>query len=143
MSLEIRPLVKEDATEVAKLTVESFKNNPFRRIVFPNGMGPASETNIVRSQVEAVTDPDKYPIKVINTDSGEMAACAMWEHTKAMSEEDWKWSMEKAMEAYPDARMDLLGDFTKKSQNAKRRVMKDGRWWGKHSNTDRGSYKIG
>ena len=132
MPLEIRPLVKEDATEVAKLTVESFKNNPFRRIVFPNGMGQASMDKISDSQVKAVDDPDQYPIKVIDIDSGEMAACAMWEHRKAMSGEDWDRSMEKAMEGYPDARMDLVGQFIIKSQNAKRRVMKDQRWWGEY-----------
>lgn len=135
MPLELHPLVKEDATEVARLTVESYKNNPFRRIVFPKGMGQASVDKIIDSQIMAVDNPDKYGVKIVNTETGEMAACAMWEHTKAMNEEDWVHAREKAMEGNPDVRMDLVGEFIHKSQDAQQRVKKMERWWGKRSIT--------
>ncbi|KAL6720988.1 hypothetical protein ACLMJK_000088 [Lecanora helva] len=129
MPFALHPYTKEDAQDVAQVTIASFKNNPFRSIVFPNGMGQASLQKIVDSQVKAVDDPTKFPLKVIETNTGEMAACALWIRTKAMSDDDWQKSRGEAMKAYPDARMDLLGHFILKSEDAKERIMKDREWW--------------
>ena len=130
MPLIILPLTREDAFEVADLHVESFKNNPFRKIVFPNGMGQASKSKITDNHLKALQDPSKYAMKVVNTDTGEMAACAVWQHTKSMTDEDWDREREIATDAYPDARLDLLSGFLMKGCDAKRRVKKDERWWG-------------
>ncbi len=130
MPLEIRPLVKEDAVEVAQLVVESCKNNRFRKIVFPNGMGQASVNKIADARIKGVDDPDCYALKVVNTENGEMAACSVWQYTKVMSDKDWEKERAEAMDGYPDARKDLLEEFVMKGQDAKQRVKKDQRWWG-------------
>jgi len=89
MPLELQPLTKEDAAEATRLVIASYENNPFRKIIFPSGMLKASIDKIEKSKYDAVEDPDQYPWKVIDTDTGEMAACATWAYTNAMSDEDW------------------------------------------------------
>ena len=133
MPLELLPLTKEDAFEVAELHVESFKNNPFRKIVFPKGMGQASKKRIIDGHFKALEDPSKYMMKVIDTDSREMAAYAVWQHTKSMTSEDWDREREISKDSFPDARLDLLEKFLIKGCDAKRRVKKDERWWGELS----------
>ena len=133
MPLELRPLTREDAVQAAGLICESYKNNPFRRIVMPNGMGQASLDKLIDSQLKAADDPDKYLMKVVDTTTGEMAACACWQHSKAMSDEDWDREMERPTDERPDTRKDLIEPFIIKSREAKRRVMNSGRWWGELS----------
>lgn len=130
MPFELRLCTKEDAQESAQLVVESFKNNPFRKIIFPNGMGKASMDKIVVSQIKAVDDPDEYPIKIVDTETGEMAACALWAHTKVLNEGDWDREKQEAMHACPEARRDILEPFVMRDQDTKRRIMGNTRWWG-------------
>lgn len=131
MPLELHPLTASDALSAAHLVVESFKNNPFRRIVFPNGMGQASIDKLASSHSSAVSDPTKHGMKVIDTDNdGIIVACATWQETKAMTEEDWEREKEEEMKGYPDARMDLAGEFIIKSLDAKKRIKgHERRWW--------------
>ena len=131
MQLELRPMAKEDAHEAAALVVASFKNNPFRAIITPNGVSQTAFEKLVASAQKAVDDPDKYALKVVDTaNNDKLAGCAAWAYTKAMTDEDWDRSKEEAPSAYPDTRMDILGPFLDKSQDAQRRVKGHARWWG-------------
>lgn len=136
MPLELRPMAKEDAQEAAALVVASFENNPFRAIVFPTGMGQASIDKIVEGRQKAVDDPNKYVLKVVDTDNNDkMAGCAVWEYTKAMTDEDWERAGKEAPGAYPEARQDLLGEFLIKDQGSRRRIMGHTRWWGEFASS--------
>jgi hypothetical protein len=97
MPLELLPSTKDDAPEAARLLVASYQNNPFRKIIFPNGMSQASIDKIQQMRYDAVDDPDQHPWKVVDADSGEMAACATWIYTKAMSDEDWDLARERGL----------------------------------------------
>ncbi len=130
MTLELLPLVREDADEVVRLIVASYANNPFRRILYPNGMAQSSLDRIKESWVNAVDDPDKYALQVIDTDTGEMAASALWAYTQAMTDGDWDREREEALKSYPEARQDIVLEFVYEEQDSKRRIMGHTRWWG-------------
>ena len=88
MPLELRPMAKDDAQEAAALLVASYENNPFRAIVLPNGLNQASIDKIVKGRQKAIDDPNQYVLKVVDTDDNDkMAGCAVWEYTKAMTDE--------------------------------------------------------
>ena len=130
MPLELRPLAKEDAQEAVALSAASYKNNKFRTIVLPNGMSQVSIDNMVRERQKGVDDPDKYALKVVDTDNNDkMAGCAFWEYGKAMTDEDWERAKE-APKAYPEARHDIIDQFILKEREFKRRVMGHTRWFG-------------
>lgn len=130
MPLQIRPLTEDDVMEATQLVVESYKNNPFRMITFPDGMGKASLDRLIQSRMKALDDPDKHALKVIDTETGEIAGTAIWEHTKAMSDDDWDRERDGAMDDYPEARKEILEDFVMQEQDAKRRIKSNKRWWG-------------
>lgn len=131
MPLELRPLAKEDAQEAAALLVASFKDNPFRAIVMPKGMSQASIDKIVGDNQKAVDDPDRYVLKVVDTDNNDkMAGCAVWKYTKAMTDEDWERAKQEAPKAYPEARHDIRDKFTAMTQDSRRRIMGHTRWLG-------------
>ena len=131
MPLELRPLAKEDAHEAVALMVASFTNNPFRAIVLPNGMSQVSLDKIVGERQKAVDDPDRYALKVVDTDNNDrMAGCAVWEYTKAMTDEDWKRAKEDAPKAFPEARHDIVDEFMIREQDSKCRIMGHTRWLG-------------
>ena len=131
MHLEIQPLSKDDGPEVAKLVAESYKTNPFQKIIFPNGHTRASMEKLADSRLNAIDDPDGHALKVVNTDNGEIAAVAAWAYTKPMSDQDWDYEKEHCMEKYPYARKDILKEFALKEPDAKREIMGSSRWWGK------------
>ena len=134
MPLELRPLAKEDAQEAVALVAASYKNNNFRTIALPNGMSQASIDKLVEGRQKAVDDPDKYALKVIDNDNNDkMAGCAVWEYTKAMTDEDWERAKEEAPKAYPEARHDIVDQFILKEQDFKRRIMGHTRWFGESS----------
>ena len=134
MPLELRPLAKEDAQEAVALFTASYKNNYFRTIALPNGMSQASIDGIVRGRQKAVDDPDKYALKVVDTDNHDkMAGCAVWEYTKAMTDEDWERAKEEAPKAYPEARHDIVDEPILIEQEFKHRVMGHSRWFGQSS----------
>ena len=136
MHLELRPAAKEDAHEAAALIAASFKDNPFRAIITPNGVSPAAFDKIVASAQKAIDDPDKYALKVVDTDNNDrMAGCAVWAHTKARTDEDWDRAREEAPSAFADARMDILEPFLGKDHDAQRRIKGHARWWGKSAQT--------
>ena len=129
MPLELRPMIKEDAQEAVALLVASFENNAFRAIALPNGMGQATTDKIIKARQKAVDDPDQYVLKVVDTDNNDkMAGCAVWEYTKAMTDEDWERAKEEAPRAYPDARHDVVDEFIAKGEDWKRRIMGHTRW---------------
>ena len=131
MHFELRPMAKEDAHEAAALIVASFKGNPFRAVVTPTGVSQTAFENLVASRQKAVEDPDKYALKVVDTDNNDrMAGCAVWAYTEAMTDEDWDRAREEAPSAFPDARMDILGPILDKDQDAQRRIKGHTRWWG-------------
>ena len=130
MTLELLPLVKEDADEVVRLFVASYANNPFGKMLYPSGMPQSILDMIKDGRVNAVDDPDHYALKVVDTDTGEIAASAVWAHTKAMTDEDWDREREEALNQYPEARQEILLDFIYKEQDSKRRIMGHTRWWG-------------
>lgn len=129
MTLKLLPLLKEDADEVVRLFYASYDNNPFRRILYPNGMAQSSLDMIKDSRVEAVDDPDQYALKVVDTDTGEIAACAVWAYTQAMTDEDWDRETEEALNSRPEARQEIVSEFIYKEQDFKRRIMGHTRWW--------------
>lgn len=94
-------------------------------------MSQDSIEKIQKTRYEAVDDPDSYPWKVVDTATGEIAACAIWAHTKAMSDEDWDRDDEKAVNGWPEARHDILDPFVHREQETKRKIMGHTRWWGK------------
>ena len=133
MTLELLPLVKEDADEVVRLLVASYANNSFQRLLFPSGIAQSSLDMIKESRVNAVDDPDKYALKVVDTDTGEIAAAAVWVYTQAMTDEGWdreRHEKEEALKSYPEVRQDILLEFIYKEQDSKRRIMGHTRWWG-------------
>ena len=137
MPLELRLMAKDDAQEAAALLVASYENNAFRAIVYPDGMSKASIDKIVEGRQKAVDDPDKYLLKVVDTDnSDKMAGCAVWEYTKAMTDEDWERARNEALSEYPEARHDILGEFVAKEQDSKRRIMGHTRWFGEMPQPD-------
>ena len=134
MPLELRPLAKEDAQEAVALSAASYKNNGFITIALPNGMSQASIDKLVEKRQNAVDDPDKYALKVVDTDNNDkMAGCAVWEYTKAMTDEDWERAREEALKAYPEKRHDIVDQFILKEQEFKRKVMGHTRWFGQSS----------
>ena len=108
MPFELLPLQRDDSLEVAKLFAESYKNNPFRNIIWPNGMPQDSIDAAVNARANAVDDPDRFALKVVDTDTGEMAGVAVWQYTKPLNDEDWAREKREAMNAYPGARKDIL-----------------------------------
>ena len=131
MPFELRPLAKEDAREAVALSEASYKNNPFKTIALPNGVSQASIDHLVGQRQHAVDDPEKYAVKVVDTDNNDkMAGCAIWELTKAMTDEDWERAKEEAPKVYPEARHDILDQFFLKEQDFKRRIMGHTRWLG-------------
>lgn len=131
MPLELRPLAKEDAQEAAALLAASYRSNNFRTIALLNGMSQVSIDRLVRERQQAIDDPDKYTLKVVDTDNNDkMAGCAVWEYTKAMTDEDWERAKEEAPKAYPEARHDILDQFILKEQEFKRQIMGHTRWFG-------------
>ena len=136
MQFEVRPLVKEDAHEAAALLAASFKDNPFRAIITPNGVSQTAFEMIVASRQKAVDDPDKYAFKVVDTDNDDrMAGCAVWAYTEARTNEDWDRAREEAPSEFPDARMDMLIPFLDKHYDAQRRIKGHARWWGESAQT--------
>ena len=134
MPLELRPLAKEDAEEAVALSAASYKNNSFRAIVLPNGLSQASLGKMAVELQKAVDDPDKYALKVVDTDNNDkMAGCAVWEYTKAMTDEDWERAKEDGPKAYPEARHDIVDELIFKEKEVKRRVMGHIRWLGESS----------
>ena len=134
MPLELRPLAKEDAQEAVALSTASYKNNGFITIALPNGMSQASIDKLVEKRQKAVDDPDKYAFKVVDTDNNDkMAGFAVWEYTKAMTDEDWERAREEAPKAYPEARHDIVDQFILMEQEFKRKVMGHTRWFGQSS----------
>ncbi len=132
MTLELLPLIKEDADKVVQLRDDSYANNSFRRMLYPSGYTQSSLNMIKDSRVNAVDDPDKYPLKVVDTDTGEVVACAVWEYTKPMTDEDWDREREEALKSYPEARQDILIELIHKEEDLKRRIMGHTRWWGEY-----------
>ena len=131
MPLELRPMTKEDAQEAVALTVASYKDNAFRAIVLPTGMSQASIDNIVKERQKAVDDPDKYALKVVDTDNNDlMAGCAVWEYTKARSDADWDREKEEGPDPLPEARLDIRNEFVAKEHIIQRRIMGHTRWLG-------------
>ena len=131
MPLELRPLAKEDAQEAAALMLASFENNAFRAIVLPTSMSQVSIDNIVKGRQKAIDDPNQYVLIVVDTDNNDkMAGCAVWEYTKAMTDEDWERAGKQAPSAYPEARHDILDEFLFKEHDSKRRIMGYTRWLG-------------
>ena len=129
MPFELRLLAQEDAQEAAALLVASFKNNPFRGIALPNGMSLDTIDEIVRARQKAVDDPAMYALKVVDTDNNDkMAGCAVWNHVKVMTGKGWERAKEEALKEYPEARHDMLDEFTAKSEEFKRRIMGHTRW---------------
>ena len=134
MPLELRPLAKEDAQEAVALLTASYKTNIFRAIVLPNGMSQVSLDKLVGERQEAVDDPDKYALKVVDTDNDDkMAGCAVWVYRKAMTDEDWERAKEKAPNVFPEARHDIVEELLLKEQEFKRRLMGHERWFGEYS----------
>ena len=134
MPLELRPLAKEDAKEAVALSVASYKNNTFRAIVLPNGLSQASIERMERELQNDVDDPEKYALKVVDTDNNDkMAGCAVWEYTKAMTDEEWERAKEEAPKGYPEARHDIVDKLIYKEKELKRRVMGHTRWLGESS----------
>lgn len=131
MPFELRPMAKADVQEAATLRVASYENNAFIAIMFPTGMSQAHMDRMVKSRQKAIDDPDNYALKIVDTDNNDkMAGCAVWEYTKAMSDEDWARARKEALNAYPEANMDILGEFLVKDQDLRRKVMGHTRWWG-------------
>ena len=123
MTLELLPLVKEDVDEAVRLVVASYANNRFRRIAYPNGMAQSSLDMMKERGIKAVVD----------TDTGEIAACAFWAFTNSMTDEDWDLEREEAVKALrsrPEARQDIVSECIYKEQDSKRRIMGHTRWWG-------------
>ena len=136
MPLELRPMTKEDAQEAAALVVASYKNNTFRAIAFPTGMNQASVDKMVEGHQKAVDDPDKYSLKVVDTDNHDkMAECAVLEYTKAMTDEEWERSKKDTTGADPAVDLEIVGEFFFKEQVAKQRIMGHERWFGEFTRT--------
>ncbi len=134
MPLELRPLAVEDAQEAVALMVASYANNLFRAIVLPNGMSQASIDKAVKERRDAVTDPDKYALKVVDTDNNDkMAGCAIWEYTKAMTDEDWERERKETPRTPAEARHDIVDGIILKEQDLKCKIMGHTRWLGEYA----------
>ena len=142
MPLELQPLTKEDVLEAGQLVIASFANNPFRKLLFPNGMGQANIDKIMEAPRKAVDDPDQHAIKVVDTDNGRIVGCALWAFTKPMSDEDWAREREEAVASYPEARPEILAEFIHKAQDIKRRIKGSRRWWGESFNSLKDTYPV-
>ena len=137
MHFELRPLTKEDAHEAATLVAASFRGNPFRAIINPNGVSQTGFDKMVASAQKAIDDPDKHALKIVDTDNNDrMAGCAFWAYTKARTDEDWDRAKEEAPSGFPDARMDILAPFLDKNQDSQRRIKGHTRWWGESAKAD-------
>ena len=131
MPLELRPLAVEDAQEAVALMVASYANNLFRTLVLPNGISQASIDKAVKERRDAVTDPEKYALKVVDTDNNDkMAGCAIWEYTKAMTDEDWERERKGTPRTPAEARHDIVDGILLKEQDLKRKIMGHKRWLG-------------
>ena len=128
-------MAMQDTQEATALIMASFKNNPFRAIVFPT-VSQAYVDKIEKGRLSAIDDPDQYALKIVDTDNNDkMAGCAVWEHTKEMTDEDWEQARKEQPHAYPEARNDILAEFQLKEHESKRRIMGHKRWWGESTST--------
>ena len=132
MSLSLRPFGKNEAAEAARLGITAYADNPFRKVLFPNGMGQATYEKIYNGYLEAADDPDSHLLQLYDIETKKMAAYAIWRWTKPASDEEWKSKLEERYDAYPDARQDVLRPFLTKEMTAKQKVMGNTRWWGKY-----------
>ena len=132
MPLQLLPLAKEDVDEVIQLIVACYADNPFRRLLFPSAIAQSSLDSMKDGQLKAVDDPDQYALKVVDTDTGKIAASAVWAYTRPMTDEDWDRERQEAWKKYPGAREEILLEFVYKKQDSKRRIMGHTRWWGKY-----------
>ena len=130
MSFELRPFDKEQAAAAARMSITAYADNPFRKILFPNGMGQASYDKIYKGLLDSADDPDSHLLQLYDTETKKMAAYAVWCWTKPLSDEEWEKKSEERYDVYPDARQDVLKPFMVKEMAAKRKVMGNTRWWG-------------
>ena len=130
MSFELRPFGKEQASEAAQIFLSAYADNPFHKILFPNGMGQATRDKIYSGLLESADDPDSHLLQLYDTEAGKMAAFAVWSWTKPVSDEEWKWKLAKRLDSYPDARQEIVRPFVVNEMTAKQKIMGNGRWWG-------------
>ena len=131
MPLEVRPFTGNEAREAALVTTKSFHENPFRKILFPDGFGQRTVEKTFKGYLEAVEDPDTFAVQIWDTDEHRMAAFAIWSFTKPMTDEKWNQKLADRLEAYREARPDAVQAFLKLENEHKRKVMGMSRWWGK------------
>lgn len=55
----------------------------------------------MKGRQSAIDDPDQHVLEVVYTSNdGKMAGCAVWEQTKAMTDEDWERARKEAPGVY-------------------------------------------
>ena len=93
-------------------------------------MGIPSCDIIYQGVLDSADDPDSHLLQLYDTEAGKMAAYSVWTWTKPVNDEEWKKKLEERLEAYPDARQEVLRPFLMREMAAKQKVMRNGRWWG-------------
>ena len=129
MPFQLDLLREEDAPEAARLVVVANQDGFFQRLLFPNGQGPATLESIEKLRRADIENADTFPMKVYDTDTGALAACAVWVYTKAMTDEDWNQDLKEALTKYPEANHDILDPYLIREYESKRKIMGNGRRW--------------
>ena len=129
MPFKLEPLRKEDAQEAARLAIIANQYNFFQHLCFPNGQGQATLDSLEKARRADIDDNDSFPMKVVDIATGALAACAVWVYTKAMTNENWDQDLEEALKKYPEANHDILDPYLIKEQEAKRKIMGNGKRW--------------
>ena len=130
MTFELRPFGKDQIHEAARIAVTSHGNNPFRRIVLPNGKGQEGYDKLYKDLNDLAEDQDSHLLQLYDTDAGKMAAIGVWKYTKPMSDEEWDRRSDERQNAYPDARQEIAQPFLRKEGEARKNIMGQERWWG-------------
>lgn len=131
MPLELRPLARDQVPEAAQVTADSIGENPFRKLLFPQGMTEGTIASLRDGYYEAFDNPDSHMMQIYDTDTNRLAAYCLWIHTPEMTEEKWDKKLEERLGYFSDAKQELLRPLLEQENAAKRKVMGSGRWWGK------------
>ena len=75
-------------------------------------------------------ESNKYFVQIVDTDTGKMVACAVWEYTKSMSHEDWEQKRRERPE-YPEARQEVLQVMYQGVAEKRINLMGSSRYWGR------------
>lgn len=89
MPLQISPLLDADIEPAIVLDFTSFREDPVHITIFPNGPSPTTVAwNAAMDRKDLAEDPTVKPMKVTDTETGEIVAYGRWVFLPQREEKD-------------------------------------------------------